>query len=60
MFRTLLALGAGYFIYTKSGRKMAKNIAINAMPYVEKELGVDIIKPIQELTKDPIEEVKEK
>jgi hypothetical protein len=53
MFRTLLSLGAGYFIYTKSGRQMAKNIAINAMPLIEKELGVEILKPIKELTKDP-------
>ena len=53
MFRTLLSLGAGYFIYTKSGRKMAKNIAINAMPLIEKELGLEILNPIKELTKDP-------
>jgi hypothetical protein len=53
MFRTLLSLGAGYFIYTKSGRKMAKNIAINAMPLIEKELGIEILNPIKELTKDP-------
>ena len=56
MFRTLLSLGMGYFIYTKSGRKMAKNIAINAMPLIEKELGVEILKPIKELTKDPEKE----
>lgn len=55
MFRTLLSLGAGYFIYTKTGRKIAKNIAVNAMPLIEKELGIDILKPIKELTKDPKE-----
>ena len=53
MFRTLLSLGMGYFIYTKSGRKMAKNIAINAVPLIEKELGIEILNPIKELTKDP-------
>ena len=53
MLRTLLSLGMGYFIYTKSGRKMAKNIAINAMPLIEKELGIEILNPIKELTKDP-------
>lgn len=56
MFRTLFSLGLGYFIYTKSGRQMAKNIAINAMPLIEKELGVEILKPIKELTKDPSKE----
>lgn len=56
MFRTLLSLGAGYFIYTKSGRQMAKNIAINAMPLIEKELGIEILNPIKELTKDPKKE----
>ena len=53
MLRTLLSLGMGYFIYTKSGRKIAKNIAINAMPLIEKELGIEILNPIKELTKDP-------
>jgi hypothetical protein len=53
MFRTLLALGAGWFIYTKTGRHTAKNICLNAVPYLEKELGIDIVKPIQELTKEP-------
>jgi hypothetical protein len=56
MFRTLLSLGAGYFIYTKTGRKIAKNIAVNAMPLLEKELGIEILKPIKELTKDPEKE----
>ena len=56
MFRTLLSLGMGYFIYTKSGRKIAKNIAINAMPLIEKELGIEILNPIKELTKDPEQE----
>lgn len=56
MFRTLLSLGMGYFIYTKSGRKMAKNIAINAVPLIEKELGIEILNPIKELTKDPEKE----
>lgn len=56
MFRTLLSLGMGYFIYTKSGRKIAKNIAINAMPLIEKELGIEILNPIKALTKDPEKE----
>ena len=50
-----MALGAGYFIYTKSGRKIAKNICINCVPMLEKELGLEIMKPIKELTKDPTE-----
>lgn len=52
MFRTIIGLGAGWFIYTKTGRHLAKNICLNALPYVEKELGIEIIKPIRELTKD--------
>lgn len=56
MFRTLLSLGAGYFIYTKTGRKIAKNIAVNAVPLIEKELGIEILNPIKNLTKDPEKE----
>ena len=56
MFRTLLSLGAGYFIYTKTGRKIAKNIAVNALPLIEKELGIEILNPIKNLTKDPEKE----
>jgi hypothetical protein len=52
-------LGAGYFIYTKTGRKIAKNIAVNAMPLIEKELGIEILNPIKELVKEPKTEVKE-
>ena len=59
MFRTLLSLGAGYFIYTKTGRKIAKNIAVNAMPLIEKELGIETLNPIKELVKEPKTEVKE-
>lgn len=55
MFRSLLMLGAGWFIYTKPGRHMAKNICLNCLPYIEKELGIDIQKPIRELTKEPME-----
>lgn len=55
MFKSLVMLGAGWFIYTKSGRKTAKNICINCIPMLEKELGIKIIKPIKELTKDPTE-----
>lgn len=60
MFRSLVMLGAGWFIYTKTGRKTAKNICLNCVPLIEKELGVKIIDPIKELTKDPVkrEEVK--
>ena len=45
-------LGAGWFIYTKTGRHTAKNIMINSVPYLEKELGIEIMKPIRELTKE--------
>ena len=55
MFKSLVMLGAGWFIYTRSGRKTAKNICINCIPMLEKELGIKIIKPIKELTKDPTE-----
>ena len=55
MFKSLVMLGAGWFIYTKSGRKTAKNICINCIPMLEKEFGIKIIKPIKELTKDPTE-----
>lgn len=55
MFRSLVMLGAGWFIYTKTGRKTAKNICMNCVPIIEKELGVKIIDPIKELTKDPME-----
>ena len=55
MFRSLIMLGAGWFIYTKTGRKTAKNICINCIPMLEKEFGIKIIKPIKELTKDPME-----
>jgi hypothetical protein len=52
-------LGAGWFIYTKTGRKTAMNICKNCVPLIEKELGMPILKPIKELTKDPETEVKD-
>ena len=52
MFKYLMSLGAGWFIYTKTGRKTAKNIAINCLPLLEKELGIKIKEPLQELIKD--------
>lgn len=52
MFRSLIGLGAGWFLYTKTGRRTAKNICLNLVPYIEKECGISILKPIQELTKD--------
>lgn len=55
MFRSLVMLGAGWFIYTKTGRKTAKNICINCLPMLEKELGIKIMQPLKELTKDPTE-----
>lgn len=58
MLKSLVMLGAGWFIYTKTGRKTAKNICMNCVPLIEKEFGVKIIDPIKELTKDPTE-VKE-
>lgn len=55
MFRSLVMLGAGWFIYTKTGRKTARNICINCIPMIEKELGIKILNPLKELTKDPTE-----
>ena len=57
MFKYLMSLGAGWFIYTKTGRKTAKNIAINCLPLLEKELGIKIKEPLLDLIKDP-DEVK--
>ena len=55
MFRSLVMLGAGWFIYTKTGRKTARNICIHCLPMLEKELGIKIMQPLKELTKDPTE-----
>lgn len=52
MFKNLIMLGAGWFIYTKPGRKVAKNVALNLIPYIEKEYGIQIKKPLQELMKE--------
>lgn len=59
MFKNLVMLGAGWFIYTKTGRKTAKNICMNCIPLLERELNVKIIEPLKELTKDPNEKVKD-
>lgn len=59
MLRSLVMLGAGWFIYTKTGRKTAMNICRNCVPLIEKELGVKILEPIKELTKNPETEVEE-
>lgn len=59
MLRSLVMLGAGWFIYTKTGRKTACNICRNCMPLLEKELGISIVEPIKELIKDPDEKPKE-
>lgn len=48
-------LGIGWFVYTKTGRKTAVNICKNCMPMIEKELGIKIVEPIKQLTKDPKE-----
>ena len=53
MFRSLLVLGAGWFLYTKTGRETAKNICLNCVPYIEKELGIKIKEPIEALIKPP-------
>lgn len=53
MFKNLIMLGAGWFIYTKTGRKTVMNICKNCVPLLEKELGIKIIEPIKELTKEP-------
>jgi hypothetical protein len=52
MFRSLIALGAGWFIYTKTGRHTAKNIFLNSIPYIEKEIGIKIMEPLRKLTKE--------
>ena len=59
MFKSLVMLGAGWFIYTKTGRKTAKNICMNCIPLLERELNVKIIEPLKELTKDPNEKVED-
>ncbi|MGN1125553.1 MAG: hypothetical protein ACI4S3_07390 [Candidatus Gastranaerophilaceae bacterium] len=59
MFKNLVMLGAGWFIYTKEGRKTAKNICMNCVPLLEKELGIKIMEPIKELTKEPKDKVKD-
>ena len=59
MFRSLIMLAAGWFIYTKTGRKTAKNICMNCIPLLERELNVKIIEPLKELTKDPNEKVED-
>ena len=59
MFRSLIMLCAGWFIYTKTGRKTAKNICMNSIPLLERELNVKIIEPLKELTKDPNEKVED-
>ena len=59
MLRSLIMLGAGWFIYTKTGRKTAKNICMNCIPLLERELNVKIIEPLKELTKDPNEKVED-
>lgn len=53
MLRSLVALGAGWFVYTKQGRHIAKNICLNLVPYIEKETGIKIIEPLKTLTKEP-------
>lgn len=53
MFREIVALGAGWFLYTKKGREIAKNVCLNCVPYIEKELGVKIKEPIEALVKPP-------
>ena len=59
MFKNLVILGAGWFIYTKTGRKTAKNICMNCIPLLERELNVKIIEPLKELTKDPNKKVED-
>lgn len=51
----ILTFGAGWLIYTKAGRRTVKNVCSNALPLLEKELKINIIKPLKELTKDPKE-----
>lgn len=51
----VLIFGAGWLIYTKAGRRTAKNVCLNALPLLEKELKINIIKPLKELTQEPKE-----
>lgn len=52
MFRSLVALGAGWFVYTQTGRHLAKKIILNSIPYFEKETGIKILEPLRQLTKE--------
>ena len=52
MFRSLVALGAGWFIYTKTGRHLAKKVVLSSIPYIEKECGFKILEPIKQLIKE--------
>lgn len=49
MFKNLLLIGAGWFIYTREGRRIAKNVGKNLVPLAEKELGISIAEPIRQL-----------
>jgi hypothetical protein len=52
MLKTLLGFGLGWCVCTPTGRKISKNVILNSMPLIEKELGLKIIEPFKELTKD--------
>jgi hypothetical protein len=60
MLRYLTALGLGWFLYTETGRKTAMNIGRNSLPLIEKELGIKIVEPLRELTKEPERKEKKK
>ena len=48
MFRYLLSLGLGYFVFTENGRKMAKEFLEKASPLAEEYIANPIIKTIKE------------
>lgn len=49
MLKNLLLIGAGWFIYTREGRKVATTVGKNLIPLAEKELGISIVEPIKKL-----------
>ena len=56
MLKNLLLLGAGWFIYTREGRKVATTVGKNLLPMAEKELGISIVEPIKKLFQESKEE----
>ena len=60
MLRYLAVFGLGWFLGTDMGKKVAVNVGKNCVPLIEKELGLNIVKPLQELIKEPEHKEKKK